>query len=203
MTASNRFLNRLLLIVTGLIAIVVGAFVGVGALAGDAGARLRDLVDPAATAVADAVDRTPLDPNGGTGGSWLPAALAALCLVLLIVFLVAVFRHGGGRTNRVVVSDDEAGSIAVSTSFADTAITDALERRRDIADVGVSAWTVNGRPALKVRVRVTAGSSPAPVVAAASDVVRGLDRVLGESVPVLVEVVGASVVKKGADSRVA
>lgn len=200
MTASNRFLNRLLLIVTGLIAIAVGAFVGVSALAGDAGARLRDLVDPAATAVADAVDRTPLDPNGGTGGSWLPAAL---CLVLLIVFLVAVFRHGGGRTNRVVVSDDEAGSIAVSTSFADTAITDALERRRDIADVGVSAWTVNGRPALKVRVRVTAGSSPAPVVAAASDVVRGLDRVLGESVPVLVEVVGASVVKKGADSRVA
>ncbi len=146
---------------------------------------------------------TPIDPSGATGGSWLPVALALLCLLLVIVFVVAIPAHGNGRTDSVVVQDDPAGSIAVSSSFADTAITDALRDRRDVASVGVSAWTVAGRPALKVRVRLTAGSSPAPVVAATSDVARGLDRVLGETVPVLVEITGASAVRRGSDSRVA
>jgi len=201
MTSSNRFANRLFLFVVGLVTLTVGVFLVIVALPG--GGVLRDLLSPASSAVDDAVATTPIDPTGGTGGSWLPLALALLCLLLVIVFVVAIFAHGHGRTDSVVVHDDPAGSIAVSSSFADTAITDALRDRRDVAAVGVSAWTVAGRPALKVRVRLTAGSSPAPVVAAASDVARGLDRVLGETVPVLVEITGASAVRKGSDSRVA
>ncbi|KQO48341.1 hypothetical protein [Frigoribacterium sp. Leaf254] len=200
MTSSNRFANRLFLFVVGLVTVAVGVFLVIVALPG--GGALRDLLSPASSAVDDAVATTPIDPTGGTGGSWLPLALALLCLLLVIVFVVAIFAHGHGRTDSVVVHDDPTGSIAVSSSFADTAVTDALRDRRDVASVGVSAWTVTGRPALKVRVRLTAGSSPAPVVAAASDVARGLDRVLGETVPVLVEITGASAVRKGADSRV-
>lgn len=201
MTSSNRFANRLFLFVVGLVTLAVGVFLVIVALPG--GGALRDLLSPASSAVDDAVATTPIDPTGGTGGSWLPLALALLCLLLVIVFVVAIFAHGHGRTDSVVVHDDPAGSIAVSSAFADTAITDALRDRRDVASVGVSAWTVTGRPALKVRVRLTAGSSPAPVVAAASDVARGLDRVLGETVPVLVEITGASAVRRGSDSRVA
>jgi hypothetical protein len=200
MTSSNRFANRLFLFVVGLVTLAVGVFLVIVALPG--GGALRDLLSPASSTVDDAVATTPIDPTGGTGGSWLPLALALLCLLLVIVFVVAISAHGHGRTDSVVVHDDPAGSIAVSSSFADTAITDALRGRRDVAAVGVSAWTVTGRPALKVRVRLTAGSSPAPVVAAASDVARGLDRVLGETVPVLVEITGASAMRKGSDSRV-
>ena len=201
MTSSNRFANRLLLAVVGLVTLAVGAFLVIAALPG--GGAVRDLLGPATTAVDDAVAATPIDAAGATGGSWLPLALALLCLLLVIVLVVAIGAHGHGRTDSVVVHDDPAGSIAVSSSFADTAITDALSGRRDVASVGVSAWTVRGRPALKVRVRLTAGSSPAPVVAAASDVVRGLDRALGETLPVLVEVTGASSGRGGAESRVA
>lgn len=201
MTSSNRFANRLFLFVTGLVSLAVGVFLVIVALPG--GGALRDLLSPASSAVDDAVTATPIDPNADTGGSWLPLALALLCLLLVIVFVVAIAAHGHGRTDSVVVHDDPAGSIAVSSSFAETAITDALHDRRDVASMGVSAWRVGGRPALKVRVRLTAGSSPTPVVAAASDVARGLDRVLGETVPVLVEITGASAVRKGADSRVA
>jgi hypothetical protein len=205
-TSSNRFLNRLLLVVAGVVALAVGAFLVVATLpggGGSAGGTVRGWLTTASSAVDDAVAATPLDPAEGTGGSWLAVALAALCLLLLIVFVVAAIAHGGGRTHRLVVHDEPAGSIAISSAFAETAVADALSGRRDVASVAVSAWTVRGRPALKVRVRVTAGAAPAPVVAAASDVVRGLDRVLGEAVPVLVEVVGASVVHRGSDSRVA
>lgn len=216
MTSSNRFLNRLLLVVVGVVALAVGAFLIVATLPGGSGSlggTVRGWLADASSAVADAVAATPLDPSGagsadsmggaGGAGSWLAVALAALCLLLVIVFAVAAVAHGGGRTGRLVVHDEPAGSIAISAAFAETAVTDALSARRDVTSVHVSAWTVRGRPALKVRVRVTAGAAPAPVVAAASDVVRGLDRVLGEEVPVLVEVVGASVVKRGSDPRVA
>lgn len=216
MTSSNRFLNRLLLVVVGVVALAVGAFLIVATLPGGSGSlggTVRGWLADASSAVADAVAATPLDPSGagsadsmggaGGAGSWLAVALAALCLLLVIVFAVAAVAHGGGRTGRLVVHDEPAGSIAISAAFAETAVADALSARRDVTSVHVSAWTVRGRPALKVRVRVTAGAAPAPVVAAASDVVRGLDRVLGEEVPVLVEVVGASVVKRGSDPRVA
>ena len=216
MTSSNRFLNRLLLVVVGVVALAVGAFLIVATLPGGSGSlggTVRGWLADASSAVADAVAATPLDPSGagsadsaggaGGAGSWLAVALAALCLLLVIVFAVAAVAHGGGRTGRLVVHDEPAGSIAISAAFAETAVADALSARRDVTSVHVSAWTVRGRPALKVRVRVTAGAAPAPVVAAASDVVRGLDRVLGEAVPVLVEVVGASVVKRGSDPRVA
>ncbi|MBD8728203.1 hypothetical protein [Frigoribacterium sp. CFBP 13707] len=216
MTSSNRFLNRLLLVVVGVVALAVGAFLIVATLPGGSGSlggTVRGWLADASSAVADAVAATPLDPSGAGGadsmggaggaGSWLAVALAALCLLLVIVFAVAAVAHGGGRTGRLVVHDEPAGSIAISAAFAETAVADALSARRDVTSVHVSAWTVRGRPALKVRVRVTAGAAPAPVVAAASDVVRGLDRVLGEEVPVLVEVVGASLVKRGSDPRVA
>ena len=210
MTSSNRFLNRLLLVLVGVVALGVGAFLIVATLPGGSGSlggTVRGWLADASSAVADAVAATPLDPSGAGGaggaGSWLAVALAALCLLLVIVFAVAAVAHGGGRTGRLVVHDEPAGSIAISAAFAETAGADALSARRDVTSVHVSAWTVRGRPALKVRVRVTAGAAPAPVVAAASDVVRGLDRVLGEEVPVLVEVVGASVVKRGSDPRVA
>ena len=215
MTSSNRFLNRLLLVVVGVVALGVGAFLVAATLpggSGSTGATVRGWLTRASSAVADAVAATPLDPSGAAGGadggaggagSWLAVALAALCLLLVIVFVVAACAHGGGRTGRLVVHDEPAGSIAISAAFAETAVADALSARRDVTSVHVSAWTVRGRPALKVRVRVTAGAAPAPVVAAASDVVRGLDRVLGEAVPVLVEVVGASVVRRGSDPRVA
>jgi hypothetical protein len=211
-TSSNRFLNRLLLVVVGVVALAVGAFLVAATLpggSGSMGATVRGWLTRASSAVADAVAATPLDPSGGAdggaggAGSWLAVALAALCLLLVIVFVVAAVAHGGGRTGRLVVHDEPAGSIAISAAFAETAVADALSARREVTSVHVSAWTVRGRPALKVRVRVTAGAAPAPVVAAASDVVRGLDRVLGEAVPVLVEVVGASVVRRGSDPRVA
>jgi len=211
-TSSNRFLNRLLLVVVGAVALGVGAFLVAATLpggSGSTGATVRGWLTRASSAVADAVAATPLDPSGGAdggaggAGSWLAVALAALCLLLVIVFVVAACAHGGGRTGRLVVHDEPAGSIAISAAFAETAVADALSARREVTSVHVSAWTVRGRPALKVRVRVTAGAAPAPVVAAASDVVRGLDRVLGEAVPVLVEVVGASVVRRGSDPRVA
>lgn len=206
MTSSNRFLNRLLLVVAGVVALAVGAFLVVASLPGDGrstGGTVRGAVSTASSSVRDALAATPLDPAGGTGGSWLAVALAALCLLLVVVFVVGASAHGGGRTNRVLVHDEPAGAVAISSAFAETAIVDALERRRDVVSVGVSAWTVRGAPALKIRVRVAAGAAPAPVVAATSDVVRGLDRVLGEAVPVLVEVVGSSTVKRGSDSRVA
>lgn len=203
MSRSNRALNRLFLAVVGLVTVGVGAALLATASAGGVGRVLRDALASTGDGLGDLLARTPLDPAGGTGGSWLPLALTAACLVVALLLLWAVLAHGGGRTDRVVSVDEPEGSIAVSASFAETALVHALEHRRDVAAVHVAAFRVRRRPALRVRVRVTSGASPAPVVAAASEAVRGLDLLLGTDLPVLVEVSGGGVVRRGSDSRVA
>lgn len=203
MTSSNRFANRLFLVVVGLITLIVGLALVLVALPG--GGFARDAVGQARDAQTTALDRTPLSAVGLSGdGSYLPWLLAILCLIVVIVALVAASTRGRGRTDRIVESDDTAGQIVVSSRFAETALVDALSSRRDVASVSVSAYELRGDPALKVKLRVTAGSAPTAAVEAASGAVRGLDRVLGtgREIPVLIEVTGASPAKPGADSRV-
>ncbi|MCU1530364.1 MAG: hypothetical protein JWP75_4127 [Frondihabitans sp.] len=206
MTTSNRFFNRFFLLVTGLITLAVGvalvlvALPGAGAGAGSARAALNSARDAQATALAD----TPLTGVRGVSGSYLPWLLAVLCLLVVIVALVAATTRGRGRIDRVLEADDPAGVIVLSSRFAETAVVEALSSRRDVANVSVAAYRLKGAPALKVRLRLTAGSSPLPAVEAASSAILGLDRVIGQgsAIPVLVEVTGASPVRPGADSRV-
>lgn len=202
MTSTNRFLNRLFLIVAGLITLAVGLALVLVAL--PAGSSARDMVGQWQRDQSQAVANTPITGFSWIHGSYLPWLLAVLCLIVVIVALVAVARRGGGRTDRVLEADDQAGRIVVASRFAESAIEDALEARRDVASVNVSSYRLKRAAALKVRIRVTAGSAPGPVVEAASGVVTGLDRVLGggSRIPVLLEVVGASPVRPGADSRV-
>lgn len=202
MTNTNRFLNRFFLALTGVITLLVGVFLVVVALPGAGSARdaLRNARDSLDTTLAD----TPVTGVNGVHGSYLPWALAALCLVLVIVGIIAAATRGRGRTDLLLEADDAAGGIAVSSRFAETAIVDALSPRRDVASVSVSAYRLHGASALKIRMRLAAGSSPQPAIDAASGVVTGLDRVLGPGakLPVLLELVGASPARPGADSRV-
>lgn len=202
MTSTNRFLNRLFLVVAGLVTLAVGLALLLVAL--PAGSVARDTVGQWQRDQSQALANTPITGFSWIHGSYLPWLLAVLCLLVVIVALVAVARRGGGRTDRVLEADDQAGTIVVASRFAESAIEDALEARRDVSSVNVSSYRLKRAAALKVRIRVTAGSAPGPVVEAASGVVSGLDRVLGggSRIPVLLEVVGASPVRPGADSRV-
>jgi hypothetical protein len=203
MTTSNRFANRLFLVVTGLITLAIGVGLVLVALPGAGFAR--DAATTARDAQSTVLERTPLSAVGLTGsGSYLPWLLAVSCLIVVIIAIVAASTRGRGRIDRIVESDDASGSIVVSSRFAETALVDVLSDRRDVAHVSVAAYELKGEPALKIKLRVTAGSSPTAAVEAASTAVRGLDLVLGTGrpVPVLVEVTGASPVRPGADSRV-
>lgn len=203
MTISNRIANRLFLIVVGLVALAVGA--GLVLVAVPGGGFARDALRTARDAQAEALAHTPFSAAGVDGSrSYLPWLLAIICLVLVVVTLVAAATRGRGRIDRVIESDDATGSIVVSSRFAETALVDVLGSRRDVAHVSVAAYELKGEPALKVKLRITAGSSPTDAVEAASVAVRGLDLVLGTGrpLPVLVEVTGASPARPGADSRV-
>jgi len=193
MTTSNRFLNRLFLGVVGLILLAVGVFLLIVALPG--GGALRDDLGTSSRWFQSTLDDTQWSPwQGAAPASWIPWALAVLCLVVVIVGLVAVFAHGGGRIDRIVEADAPGGKIVVNTRFAEDAIENALSSRHDVASVSVSAYRLRREPALKVRMRLAASASPGPAIAAASRVVSSLDVALGATapLPVLVEVVGAA-----------
>ncbi|RKR76092.1 hypothetical protein [Frondihabitans australicus] len=202
MTSSNRFLNRLFLAVVGIVTLAVGAALVLVALPGVAAGR--DAVSTWSDAQATALRDTPLTGVGSLTGSSLPWLLAILCLVVIVVAVLAAATRGRGRTDRILESESPAGGIVIGARFAETALEDALSGRRDIAGVNVAAYRLRGSAALKVKVRLAAGAEPGPVVDATSGAVTGLDRVLGGGahVPVLLEVVGASAIRPGADSRV-
>ncbi|ROQ39990.1 hypothetical protein EDF46_1625 [Frondihabitans sp. PhB188] len=201
MTSTNRPLNRLFLAVVGLVFLAVGAFLVAAALPGRS--VVRDWIGRARDAQDTALKSSAIGQPAPFDGSYLPWGLAVVCLVVVLVAVIAAIARGGGRTDRVVEVDEPAGRIVVSSQFAETALVDALQPRRDIAAVSVASYQLKGAPALKLRLRLTAGSSPVPAVRAASEAVTGLDAVLGgPPLPVLVEVVGASPVRPGADSRV-
>lgn len=201
MNATNRFVNRFFLAVVGVILIAVGVLLI--ALALPATSAVRTWLDDARSAQDAYTSRWSTGLSAPFDGSALPWEIAAGCAVIVLLGLITVGIRGGGRTDRVVDADDTAGDIVVSSRFAESALVAALEPHRDLTSVSATTFRVRGEPAVRLRLRVAAGVSPVSAVAAASEAVRGLDAVLGESpLPVLVEVTGASAPRPGADSRV-
>ena len=93
MTTTNRFLNRLLLLLVGLVLLVVGGAIAVGAL-------LPDVQRTVSTAAEDASGPT----SDALSGSqpWILWVTAAAALVQILLLLRFILRQGRGRTSTLL-----------------------------------------------------------------------------------------------------
>jgi hypothetical protein len=94
MNSTNRALNRVGIALLGLVLLVVGAAVAVAALIPE---WLDRWMSASATADSSASDFLQSTELGG-GESWLLLALPALCVLLIVLLVVFIFRQGLGRT---------------------------------------------------------------------------------------------------------
>jgi len=176
--ATNRGLNRTLLLVVGIVLLVVGAAVATAAAVPD---WLAAWIDGVAS-----VDLA-FDPSQ-------PATLAivlAVCVVviaLLVVFVVFVVRQGRGHARTLVHRGGTAGSVDVDAKVAATLIKAALADHPAVSSVDVSGYRVRRTPALKIALSLRKGSSPSDVRVAVDRVVERWDAVLGSEVPVLITI---------------
>jgi hypothetical protein len=176
MTSSNRTLNRIILFVLGLVAVVVGLAMGAGVLP-----AVRDALQPSL--------RFPDRVEVPATSLWI---VAAVCLVVVVLALVWVCTRGRGGTAVAVRETDGDDEVTVNVALVRDVIDHELDGVRDVVSSKVDMYTVRGHRAARLRVAVRRGGDAVTVIDAVDGAIATLDRTLGRQVPVLVHLTGGT-----------
>jgi hypothetical protein len=184
MNATNRAVNRVLVLVVGLLLVIAGVLgIAVGLLP-----AFRDAWAPAMSTLARRVATGPIAP--GSALTTLDAGVLLLLAIIVAAMVVLLARLGGGRTSTVVRRRESGDEIAVDTAVARDLLGDDLDRTADVVANSVSSRIVRGQEVLVVSVTCRRGASPATVAAGVDAALLRLDETLGVRVPALVRVDG-------------
>lgn len=188
MTSTNRFANRLLLFVVGLVLFLAG----LAAIALMSAPTLTDawnrMAPDAVTAIESFVRAAAVS---GSDTNWAIDGAVAVLAILIVLLLVFIFLQGRGHTRRLIVRQSgEHGTTIIESVVAVDALHDALIAQPDLLGEHVAAYRVHGATALKVAVTARRGASPRAIGDRIDELVAGLDRLLGFDVPVFVQISG-------------
>ncbi|TDN43736.1 hypothetical protein EDF64_107164 [Curtobacterium flaccumfaciens] len=176
MTKSNRTLNRIILLVLGLVAVVVGLVIGAGVLP-----AVRD-------ATAQYVD-LPRSLDVPASSLWI---IAGACALVIVLALVWVFTRGGGGTSVAVRERSGDDAVTVNVALVRDVLDHELSGVRDVVGSRVDTYLVRRQRAARIRVAVRRGGDAVTVLDAVDRAVAVLDRTLGRQVPVLVHLTGGT-----------
>lgn len=201
MTSTNRALNRLLVIVIGLVLIAAGAALAVGTVLPDVQSTVSGAASDAKQPVSDALS------GGQTWILWI-VALAALLLIVLLAWFA--LRQGHGRTGTLVrlesgrgASTPTGGALVIDAKVAEQLLEDALGDDPAIVSVDVTAFEVQHSTTLRVTAVARRGVSPVAVRRTVDEAVTRLDAVLGTQVPVVIQITGGLRSKMSGETRLA
>jgi len=188
MNDTNRGLNRFVVFLVGLVLLLAGAAVAVGALWPDVQQTVSDGASDATGQVTDALS------GGQVWILWVTAAVCAVLIVLLVAFIV---RQGGGRTSTLIdlsESDDShsptGGHVVVDAKVAANVLEEALSNTPGVLAADVVAFRVKGENVLRVTVDARRGASPVDLRRAVDEAVTRWDELLGTVTPVVVQING-------------
>ncbi|MWV58738.1 hypothetical protein [Rathayibacter sp. VKM Ac-2754] len=183
MTTTNRFLNRALLFVVGLVLFVAGGAVAAGSLLPDVQQTVSTAAEDATQPTADALSAQP----------WILWVTAAVALVLILLLVRFIVRQGRGRTStllRVRSDAASAGSVTIEAKVAEQVLEEALSHDSAIVSVDVTAFEIRRQNVLRVTAHTRRGVSPVQVRRSIDTAVRRWDALLGEETPVVIQIVG-------------
>ncbi len=201
MTSTNRALNRLLVIVVGLVLIAAGVALGAGSL-------LPDVQSTVSGAASDA--KQPVEDALSGGQPWILWVVALVALVLIVVLAWFALRQGHGRTGTLVrleggrdASTPTGGSVVIDAKVAEQLLGDALRDDSAIVSVDVTAFEVAHATTLRVTAVARRGVSPVAVRRTVDEAVTRLDAVLGTEVPVGIQITGGLRSSMSSETRLA
>ncbi|WKK72710.1 hypothetical protein Q0F99_07255 [Rathayibacter oskolensis] len=199
MTTTNRFLNRLLLFVVGLVLLVAGGAVAAGSL-------LPDVQQTVSTAADDATQPTTDALNGQPWILWVSAVVALVLILLLVRFIV---RQGRGRTSTLLrvgsgsgAGTPTGGSVTIDAKVAEQVLEEALSHDSAIVSVDVTAFEIRRQNVLRVTAHTRRGVSPMQVRRSIDTAVRRWDALLGEETPVVIQIVSGLRSRSSSPARV-
>ena len=199
MTSTNRFANRLLIFVCGLVLFAVGSAAAAAVLV----PGIRDVWKDTGAQVTDQTgslfEQTRL---AGLEVSWILIAVVALLVIAIVVLIVFIARHGHGHTSRAVTdSSGEHGTTIVESSVAEQALQGALDGHSEFVASHVSTYAVRRTPVLKVSITCRRGVSPKDAAAIVESKLLALDGLLGRELPALIQVSGGFRARVGKTTR--
>lgn len=188
MNNTNRALNRALVIVIGLLALLIGAaLVAVGTVPA-VRVGYQSVAPATHSGVTEWMATLPLLD---TGTSWAWAFVLAFLVLIVILLLVLIFRQGHGQEQTLLRENPtSAGTTIIDATLAERAIQDALDGRPEIVASHVSTYRVRGTPVLKVSVICRRGVSPRDVTTMIENTLAAFDSLLGRELPALIQIGG-------------
>ena len=186
MNSTNRGLNRFLLLVVGLLLLVLGA--GSIALAA-VPSVLQNWKSQADSITRSAPDFVAAPAVGQV--SLLTVVIGVVAIVLALLLILFIVRHGQGRTSRVI--DDrtsDTGRTLIDLGVPKSLLAAELDDRDEFVSTRISAYEVKGTPTLKVSVQCRRGVSPVEASRIVTEALYGMDQVLGTRLPAMVQVTG-------------
>jgi hypothetical protein len=186
MNTTNRALNRLFVLVVGVLLLAAGALAV--ALA-------------AVPAVATQWKRTSTALAGGGAPSWASApaigratplvlGVIAIAVVLIVLLLVFIAKQGHGRTAAALEQRTGTSVARIDLAVPKALLEQHLQGRPELAGLRITAYEVRATPMLKITARCSRGASPAAVSAAIGDAIRDLEQIVGTDVPAFVQLTG-------------
>lgn len=188
MNNTNRALNRLFIIVCGLLLLAAGAAATAVAVVPVVRDGWKDAMVGVDTQVATWLRQTPLST---TGVSWIMPAILVLLMFAIFVLIVFIARQGHGHTGIAVKErTSENGTTIIDSAVAEHALQDALSGRPEFVSSHVSTYKVRRTPVLKVSVTCRRGVSPKDAATIVEDKLHALDEILGRQLPALTQISG-------------
>ncbi len=164
MNNTNRALNRVLLLIIGLLFLAIGA-VGIAIMSWptatdiwtSAGENARSWLDQAIAATAIA----------GGSLSWIGIGAVVAILVVVVLLILALTSIAGRRSKtafRSTGAQNPLGRVTVTESFVSDAVKNSLATRDEILSTQVTANDIRNTPVLHVSVTPRQNTDPREVV---------------------------------------
>jgi len=183
MNATNRALGRAALVVVGLVLLVLGVAAVLVQTVPWAASLWQDLARGLGDLGADASRE-----DSVTAWTWVLGG----GVLLGVLALVVLSSLGGGRVGTVVEDDGSAegvaGTVRIDAAAVQHALSSAIGALPSVASLAVDVYRVRGARAVRIRVRPRRGASPRALTRSVEEVVTDLDALLGERLPVLLEI---------------
>lgn len=205
MNNTNRALNRILILVTGVIFLAVAAVLALLATQASAQSAFDTGAATIRTTVTQWLQATPLTVTvpGGVPHSWLWLVAIAVLVVIIIALLSIIVRQGRGHTGQLISEQTtDWGSTRVDSAVAEQSLHHALAAHTEFLSARVSTYRVARSAVLKISVTCRRGTNPADAVRVVEHNLRALDDLLGRSIPALVQVSGGFRVRTARTSRI-
>lgn len=201
MNGTNRVLNRIVLIVAGLVLLALGV-AAILALAWPAAAQIwAEATETGRTWLEGAISASAI---AGSTLSWFVVGVLAVVVLLVVLLVVLIAKLGGGRSSTVLqagTADSPLGRVSIRSGFVSDAIRHSLGARDEILFSAVTAREVRRRPVLHVSVTPRQNASPRLVLSDVDRLVTNLTTLTGEDLPTYISIHSGLRAKLAQDQR--